>query len=91
MYYKELEALIRAVLNKTMSISEISKCIMSDFDCLSIYESEDQLVTDAFFALKHFVSGEENIREIEWIYFIKCFEGQCEYNLEQKMKFLADS
>ncbi len=56
-----------------------------------IYDSDDLLVTDAYLSLLHFSFGEEAISKQEWLYFIRCFEGHCKYNMEEKIKISAQN
>ena len=50
-----------------------------------IYDSDEELITDAFFTLKHYASGEEEVSKDEWMYFLECLAGKREYNMEAKM------
>ena len=59
------------------------------FDCEKIYDSDDEMVTDAFFTLKHYASGEEDISKEEWLYFWDCLSGKCEYSVKEKMRITA--
>lgn len=47
------------------------------------------MVTDAFFTLKHYASGEEDIFLEEWLYFLDCLEGRCKYNMKKKISISA--
>jgi hypothetical protein len=60
-------------------------------DCEKIYDSNEEVVTDAFFALKHYASGEEDVGEDEWLYFLECLTGRREYNMEEKMSIITES
>lgn len=88
MYHNELNTFIHAVVQGTMPKNELLARLVDTIDCTAVYESENQLTSDAFFALMHYATGEEHIKPIEWAYFIDCFEGRCVYNLEQKKKLL---
>ena len=44
------------------------------------------LLTDVFFSLKHYASGEEIISKNEWIFLKKCLLGECEYSVDEKMR-----
>lgn len=59
--------------------------LIDDFDCEKIYDSDEELITDAFFTLKHYASGEEEVSKDEWMYFLECLAGKREYNMETKM------
>lgn len=43
------------------------------------------LLVDIYFSLKHFASGEEKLKNKEWIYFLECLGGKQKYLLEDKM------
>lgn len=68
-----------------MNKYEIMEYLINNFDCEKIYESDEELVTDAFFTLKHYASSEEDVSEGEWMYFLECLAGRREYNMEEKM------
>jgi hypothetical protein len=51
-----------------------------------IYASDDMLVTDSYFSLLHFVTGEEMVTDAEWKYFLDCLNGNRVYNLEEKLQ-----
>ena len=52
MYDHELKTFIQAILTDTISPSQLLERLIHTIDWTKIYESEDQLTTDAFFALK---------------------------------------
>ncbi len=39
-------------------------------------------VTDVYFTLKHYAGGEEDVGKKEWIFFLDCLSGKCEYSIE---------
>lgn len=84
MYDHELKTFIQAILTDTISPSQLTERLIHTIDWTKIYESEDQLTTGAFFALKHYATGEEDTSDIEWKYFINCFDGKCKYDMDQK-------
>ena len=51
-----------------------------------IYASDDMLVTDSYFSLLHFATGEEMVTDAEWKYFLDCLNGNRVYNLEEKLQ-----
>ena len=55
-----------------------------------IYESDDMLLTDVFFSLKHYASGEEEISENEWLLFMACLLGEREYNIDEKKRITSE-
>jgi hypothetical protein len=44
------------------------------------------LVTDSYFSLLHFATGEEMVTDAEWKYFLDCLNGNRVYNLEEKLQ-----
>ena len=51
-----------------------------------IIELEDMLVTDAYFSILHYASGEEMINDAEWKYFLDCLNGDWVYSLDEKLQ-----
>ena len=86
MYYDELKMIIEKVVKYNIKKDILMEYIINTFDCKKIYDSDDQLVTDAYFTLKHYAIGEESIDKKEWLYFLDCLTGRCEYNIEEKRK-----
>ena len=86
MYEHELKKFIQSILEDTIFQSELRECLVQTIDCTKIYESEEPLTVDAFFALTHYAAGEEDISVKEWQYFSNCFDGRCQYGIDQKMK-----
>ena len=81
MYHNEMEKIIEKVVK-----GDIDKNVLMEyFDCEKIYDSDEELITDAFFTLKHYASGEEEVSKDEWMYFLECLAGKREYNMETKM------
>lgn len=89
MYHEELKEIIELVLKGNVERYVLMEYILNNFDCEKIYDSNDKVVTDVFFTLKHYASGEEEISNKEWSYFLDCLEGKCEYNIEEKMRIIA--
>ena len=82
MYHNEMKKVIEKVVK-----GNIDKYVLMDyFDCEKIYDSDEELITDAFFTLKHYAGGEEEVSKDEWLYFLECLEGRREYNIEDKMR-----
>ena len=69
----------------TIDKNVLMEYLIDDFDCEKIYDSDEELITDAFFTLKHYASGEEEVSKDEWMYFLECLTGKREYNMEAKM------
>lgn len=86
MYYREFETIIRKILDEDFEKNLLMQYLKADFDCEKIYDSNEKMLTDIFFTLKHYASGEEDIRKEEWQYFLDCISGKREYNLEEKMR-----
>ena len=90
MYYKELIKIIEKVLNEEIDKENLEECLIDSLDCEKIYESDDKLLTDAFFSLKHYASGEEEFSKNEWLYFKACLQGERKYNVDEKMRITMD-
>lgn len=86
MYYIEFEMIIKKILHEDFEKNLLLENLLDAFDCDKIYDSDDELLTDIYFTLKHYASGEEDIRKEEWQYFLDCMSGKCEYNTEEKMR-----
>ena len=89
MYYREFETIIRKILEEDFEKNLLIEHLKAVFDCEKIYDSNDKLLTDIFFTLKHHASDEEDIRKEEWQYFLDCMSGKREYNLEEKLWITA--
>ena len=89
MYYHELERIIQKVLEGVIGKEQLMEFLMDTFDCEKICDSNDLLVSDAYFCLMHYASGEENIVAEEWKYFLECFQGIRKYNMNEKNRIIA--
>lgn len=85
MYYIEFEKIIKKVVDESVERNLLMEYLIDDFECDKIYDSDDEMLTDIYFSLKHYASGEEDIRKEEWQYFLDCLSGKREYNMEEKM------
>lgn len=85
MYHNEMEKIIEKVVKGDIDKNVLMEYLIDDFDCEKIYDSDEELITDAFFTLKHYASGEEEVSKDEWLYFLECLAGKREYNMEAKM------
>ena len=85
MYNIEFETLIKKIVDKKLEKDKILEYLMDVVECDKIYDSDDEMVTDIYFTLKHYASGEEEISKEEWQYFLDCLSGKCEYNMEEKI------
>ena len=89
MYYKEVVEIIELILsNQFVPGEKLLNYLISTFDCEKIYNSEDMLLTDVFFTLKHYASGEEEVDRTEWIYFLECLNQKRVYKMEEKLDYL---
>ncbi len=50
-----------------------------------IYASDDMLITDSYFSLLHYASGEEIVTDTEWKYLLDCLNGDRGYSLDEKL------
>lgn len=85
MYHRELKELIELVLRGDIEKNNLLERIINSFDCEKIYDSDDELLTDSFFTLKHYASNEEIINDEEWLYFLDCLDGKRKYSMKEKM------
>ncbi len=85
MYHNEIKKIIEKILKGEMDKYVLMEYLINNFDCEKIYDSDEELITDAYFTLKHYASGEEDVPENEWMYFLECLAGRSEYSIEGKM------
>lgn len=91
MYYNDFKNIIEKVLMENISGRLLMDLIIDTFDCELIYDSQDILLTDIYFTLKHYASGEEMIGKQEWEYFMECLDGRRIYNILEKMSITTKS
>lgn len=84
MYYSELIQIIDEILNGKIDRKNIGKYLIETFDYERIYDSDDELLTNAFFTLTHYASGEEEINKTEWTYLMDCLMGKSEFSIEKR-------
>ena len=84
--YEELKQIIRSVLQQGLSGQQLMKALIANVNPAEIYASNDMLVTDSYFSLLHFATGEEMVTDTEWKYFLDCLNGNRVYNLEEKLQ-----
>ena len=89
MYSNEFIEVIVRIINGTISKASLEEYLMDYFDCEKIYDSDDALTTDLFFTLKHYASGEEEVNNSEWRYFLDCLLGNRQYSVEEKFLAIA--
>lgn len=82
---KKFIDIIEKILSQEKSKEEILEYIIANFNCEAIYNSDDVLITDVYFSLKHYAGGEEEISKREWLYFLECLKGKRKYSLEDKL------
>lgn len=80
--------IIGKILGKKISRNELKECIQNELESRNIWEDDNLLVTDCYYALKHI--EEEQISDKEWTYFQECFNGKREYSLKDKIQFISD-
>ncbi len=86
MFYKELKQIISLVLQQGLSGQSLMEVLMTNVDPTKIYASDDMLVTDSYFSLLHYATGEEMLTDAEWKYFLDCLNGNRVYNLDEKLQ-----
>ena len=89
MYYRELKEMIEKILNSNVDKKVLLEELLNNFDCGEVYDSKDEIVTDAFLTLKHYACNEENITLEEWGYFLECLDGKRVYNMKEKLCILC--
>ena len=82
-----LRDIVGKILEKRISRNELKKCIQDELESQNIWEDNNLLVTDCYYALKHI--DEEQISLREWIYFQEYFNGKREYSLKDKLRFIS--
>lgn len=85
-YYNEFKIIIEKILKGNFEKNLLIEYLIDMFDCEKIYDSDDEMATDVFLTLKHYASGEEDVSKEEWLYFLDCLTGKCEYSVEEKMR-----
>lgn len=86
MYREKFLELLKLVIEKEVDRYDLLKRMLDEFDCENIYDSDDDIVPDIYFTLKHYASGEEGIDMEECRFFMYCLQGKCEYSLEEKLR-----
>ena len=51
MYHNEMEKIIEKVVKGDIDKNVLMEYLIDDFDCEKIYDSDEELITDAFFTL----------------------------------------
>lgn len=84
-----LKEIVHKVILGTFNVKEIKQKIQNQLETNDIWECNNLLITDCYYALKHM--QEELISMKEWIYFEQCFDGCREYSLEDKKRFILEN
>ena len=82
MFYEELKQIIKLIIQKGLSGQSLMKALTANIDPMEIYASDDMLVTDSYFSLLHYATGEEMVTDAEWKYFLDCLNGNRTYWVE---------
>ena len=86
MFYEELKHIIRSVLEQGLGGQSLMEVLTANINPTEIYASDDMLVTDSYFSLLHYATGEEMLTDAEWKYFLDCLNGNRVYNLDEKLQ-----
>jgi hypothetical protein len=86
MFYEELKQIIRSVLQQGLSGQSLMEELTVNVNPTEIYASDDMLITDSYFSLLHYATGEEMVTDAEWKYFLDCLNGNRVYNLDEKLQ-----
>lgn len=81
-----LKDIITKILSGNISKKWMQEQIYKELETKNIWEAEDFMITDCYYALKHI--DEENISIKEWEYFLDCFNGIRKYDVKDKMKYI---
>lgn len=84
MYNNLFKEMVEKILAKKTTKEELMKYLLDNIDCEKIYDSDDLLISDVYFSLKHYASGEEEIDDKEWIYLLKCLNKEEDYSMQKK-------
>ncbi len=87
-YYNEFNQLLQKIKNCKISKEEVRNYLVNYIDCEYIYNTDDTLLSDIFFTLKHFSMGEEDITNEEIRYFLECLNGERTHSFDEKMELL---
>lgn len=90
MYREFFLEIINMILNQEKSFEQLNSIFLNNVNCEEIYDMDDNLISDVYFALKHHLSGEENIDDREFQYFKECLKNERIYNLEEKLSIIIE-
>lgn len=91
MEYEFLEILhhiVCKILNPETNPEEIQILVRDKLESKCIWDTDNLLITDCYYALKHMYK--EEILLTEWVYFRECFEGERNYDLHEKMNYILE-
>ena len=91
MFYEELKQIICSVIQQGLRGHALMAALTAKVNPSEIYESDDMLVTDAYFSLLHYATGEETVTDAEWKYFLGCLNGDRDYSLDEKLQMSNQS
>ena len=91
MFHEELKQIIKFVMEQGLSGKALTAVLTAKINPAEIYESDDMQVTDAYFSLLHYATGEETVTDAEWKYFLGCLNGDRDYNLDEKLQMSNQS
>ncbi len=83
-----LSDLVNKVLSKSISKKELKRRIYNELDSKNIWESNNLMITDCYYALKHL--DEDQVLSKELLYFQECFDKKRKYSLQDKLQFLLE-
>lgn len=86
MFCEELKQIIRSVREQGLNGQSLMEALIANINPDEIYESDDMLVTDSYFFLLHYATGEEMTSDAEWKYFLECLNGDRNYSLDEKLQ-----
>ena len=86
MIYEVLKQIIGSVMEQGLSGPVLMAALTANINPSEIYESDDMLVTDSYFSLLHYATGEEMLTDAEWKYFLDCLNGNRFYSLDEKLQ-----
>ncbi|MBQ6487807.1 MAG: hypothetical protein IJI75_01145 [Solobacterium sp.] len=86
MIYEELKQIISSVLEQGLSGQSLMEALTANVNPTEIYALDDMLLSDSYFSLFHYATGEEMLTDAEWKYFLDCLNGNRFYSLDEKLQ-----
>lgn len=84
-----LSDLVNKILSKSISKKELKWRICNELESKNIWEDDNLMITDCYYALKHL--DEEPVVLRELLYFQECFAQKRQYSMQDKVQFLLDN